>query len=408
MNNNTSLKIVIAETSVIIRSGLTAVLKRIPNLNAHPIEVSSPESLQNYIHMHPADIIIINPTFGGWFDLPAFKAEHGKSGIKYIAMVCSVIDNNILKEYDENFAMCDDIDVITSKINHLLHTEEEEEKDSEQETLSQREKEIITCVVKGMTNKAIADKLYLSIHTVITHRRNIARKLQIHSPAGLTIYAIVNKLVELGDIKDSVARAVGKENKSEFGVPSVVEMRPPALCEGCGHRDMYITLTEVLKEEYPSHKVFSDIGCYTLGANAPFNAINSCVDMGASITMAKGAADGGLHPSVAVIGDSTFTHSGMTGLLDCVNENANVVIVISDNETTAMTGGQDSAGTGRVEASCIGLGVDPAHIRVVVPLKKNHEEMRQIIREEIEYNGVSVIIPRRECIQTLARKKRSK
>ena len=183
MNNNTSLKIVIAETSVIIRSGLTAVLKRIPNLNAHPIEVSSPESLQNYIHMHPADIIIINPTFGGWFDLPAFKAEHGKSGIKYIAMVCSVIDNNILKEYDENFAMCDDIDVITSKINHLLHTEEEEEKDSEQETLSQREKEIITCVVKGMTNKAIADKLYLSIHTVITHRRNIARKLQIHSPA---------------------------------------------------------------------------------------------------------------------------------------------------------------------------------------------------------------------------------
>ena len=82
--------------------------------------------------------------------------------------------------------------------------EEEEEKDNEQETLSQREKEIITCVVKGMTNKAIADKLYLSIHTVITHRRNIARKLQIHSPAGLTIYAIVNKLVELSDIKDTL------------------------------------------------------------------------------------------------------------------------------------------------------------------------------------------------------------
>ena len=72
------------------------------------------------------------------------------------------------------------------------------------EPLSAREKEIIVCVVKGMTNKAIADKLYLSIHTVITHRRNIARKLQIHSPAGLTIYAIVNKLVELSDIKDSL------------------------------------------------------------------------------------------------------------------------------------------------------------------------------------------------------------
>ena len=193
MNNNISLKIVVAETSVIVRSGLAAVLKRIPNLNAHPIEVSSPEALQNFIHLH-----------GGWFDLPSFKTNHNGNSIKYIALVCSVIDNNALKEYDESIAICDDIEMITTKINRLLHTEEEEEKDSEQETLSQREKEIITCVVKGMTNKAIADKLYLSIHTVITHRRNIARKLQIHSPAGLTIYAIVNKLVELSDIKDTL------------------------------------------------------------------------------------------------------------------------------------------------------------------------------------------------------------
>lgn len=205
---------------------------------------------------------------------------------------------------------------------------------------------------------------------------------------------------------DNVARALGKENKSVFTIPSLVEMRPPALCDGCGHRDVYTVLTQVLKEEYPTHKVFSDIGCYTLGANAPFNAINSCVDMGASITMAKGAADGGLYPSVAVIGDSTFTHSGMTGLLDCVNENSNVTIVISDNETTAMTGGQDSAGTGRIESICAGIGVDPAHIRVVIPLKKNHEEMAQLIRDELNYQGVSVIIPRRECIQTLKRKRR--
>lgn len=71
-----------------------------------------------------------------------------------------------------------------------------------------------------------------------------------------------------------------------------------------------------------------------------------------------------------MIGDSTFTHSGMTGLLDCVNENTNITIVISDNETTAMTGGQDSAGTGRLESICAGIGVDPAHIRVMVPLKE--------------------------------------
>jgi indolepyruvate ferredoxin oxidoreductase alpha subunit len=192
-----------------------------------------------------------------------------------------------------------------------------------------------------------------------------------------------------------------------FTTPAVVEMRPPALCDGCSHRDMYNALNEVLSQEYPQHKVFSDIGCYTLGANAPFNAINSCVDMGASITMAKGAADGGLYPSVAVIGDSTFTHSGMTGLLDCVNEKSNVTVVISDNETTAMTGGQDSAGTGRIEAICMGLGVEPEHIRVVVPLKKNFDEMKQIIRDEINYKGVSVIIPRRECVQTLSRKKKN-
>lgn len=207
---------------------------------------------------------------------------------------------------------------------------------------------------------------------------------------------------------DNVARAVGKENKAGFDIPSLVEMRPPALCEGCGHRDVYTILTQILREEYPTHKVFSDIGCYTLGANAPFNAIHSCVDMGASVTMAKGASDAGVHPAVAVIGDSTFTHSGITGLLDCVNENANVTIIISDNETTAMTGGQDSAGTGRLEAICAGVGVPPEHIRVAVPLKKNYEEMKQTLREEIDHKGVSVIIFRRECIQTLTRKKRNK
>ena len=123
--------------------------------------------------------------------------------------------------------------------------------------------------------------------------------------------------------------------------------------------------------------------------------------------MAKGAADAGVFPAISVIGDSTFTHSGMTGLLDCVNEQTPITIVISDNETTAMTGGQDSAGTGRLESICAGIGVDPAHIRVMVPLKKNYEEMKAIIREEIEYKGVSVLIPRRECMQTLTRKKKA-
>lgn len=178
--------------------------------------------------------------------------------------------------------------------------------------------------------------------------------------------------------------------------------RPPALCQGCGHRDVYAALNGVL-EEYENSRVFGDIGCYTLGFLAPFNAIHTCLDMGASITMAKGAADAGQHPAVAIIGDSTFTHSGMTGLLDAINENTPMTVIISDNLTTGMTGGQDSQGTGKLEDICRGLGADPAHVRTIESLPKNIEEMKVLFREEIEYPGLSVIVSRRECIQTARR-----
>ena len=209
-----------------------------------------------------------------------------------------------------------------------------------------------------------------------------------------------------GELRPEViAPALGKIVEQFYMIPELVTPRPPALCQGCGHRDLFEALNEVV-ESYPQAKIFSDIGCYTLGALPPFRTIDSCIDMGASITMAKGASDAGLHPAITVIGDSTFSHSGMTGLLDCVNENTNVTIIISDNETTAMTGGQDSSGTGRLEAICAGIGVVPEHIRVITPLKKNKEEMKKMLHEEIGYKGVSVIIPRRECIQTLTRKKK--
>jgi indolepyruvate ferredoxin oxidoreductase alpha subunit len=205
---------------------------------------------------------------------------------------------------------------------------------------------------------------------------------------------------------DVVAKALGKEVKTYFKVPEVVMSRPPELCAGCAHRDVYTALNETMKE-FGKQKVFSDIGCYTLGALPPWNAIHSCVDMGASITMAKGAADAGVRPSVAVIGDSTFTHSGMTALLDCVFESTPVTVIIADNSTTAMTGGQTSPATGRLEEICIGLGVKPAHVRVLTPLPKYHEEMVKVLREEMLYEGVSVIIPRRECIvQSVAKSKR--
>lgn len=199
-----------------------------------------------------------------------------------------------------------------------------------------------------------------------------------------------------------VALAVGIPVSENYAPSENVVPRPPALCKGCGHRDVYKALNEIMKE-YPNARIFGDIGCYTLGFLPPFNGIHSCVDMGASITMAKGAADAGLWPAVAIIGDSTFTHSGMTGLLDAINENANITVIISDNLTTAMTGGQDSAGTNKFEAICRGLGLNSEHLKVVVPVPKNLPEITRILKEEIEYKGVSVIIPRRECLQTFQR-----
>ncbi len=205
---------------------------------------------------------------------------------------------------------------------------------------------------------------------------------------------------------DLIAKALGMELFGGYDIPDVVVSRPPALCQGCGHQDVFNAMNEALAD-YTKGRVFSDIGCYTLGALPPYETIYSCVDMGASITMAKGAADAGLIPSVAVIGDSTFAHSGITGLLDAVNEKSSITVVISDNESVSMTGGQDSSAFGKIESICIGVGVDPAHIHSIVPLKKNHDEMVKMFREEFAYEGVSVIIPNRECIQRATSRKRN-
>lgn len=200
-----------------------------------------------------------------------------------------------------------------------------------------------------------------------------------------------------------VRRALGHRMEELRDIPDIVKNRPPALCKGCGHIDMYKALGEAL-EAYTPGRVFSDIGCYTLGALPPYNAINSCVDMGASITMAKGASDAGLQPSVAVIGDSTFTHSGMTGLLDALIEKTPLTVIISDNSTTGMTGGQQSHATNRLFDICRGLGVEEEHLRPLNPLHKYHEENTAMLAEELSYEGVSVIIAQRECIQTASKR----
>ncbi len=204
---------------------------------------------------------------------------------------------------------------------------------------------------------------------------------------------------------NKVGHALGMKMPETLSVPDIVTNRPPKLCDGCPHIYSYNALNEALIS-YSRGRVFSDIGCYTLGALEPFDAINTCVDMGASITMAKGAADAGFIPAVSVIGDSTFTHSGITGLLDAVNDNSSITVIILDNGTVAMTGGQKSQATGKIENICEAIGVEKEHIIIMNPLPKYHDENMKIFKQEIEYEGVSVLIPRRECLVTVAKRLR--
>ena len=166
------------------------------------LEITSKEGLRHCMELHVPDVIIINPQFDGWFDLDEFKLHNNIENIKFISLICTVVNVSQLKGYDDSINIFDDVETISGKIAALFSDDNDEE--SDQNSLSQREKEIVGCIVKGMTNKEIAEKLFISIHTVVTHRKNITRKLQIHSAAGLTIYAIVNKLVELGEVKVDV------------------------------------------------------------------------------------------------------------------------------------------------------------------------------------------------------------
>lgn len=168
-------------------------------MKVHPVELASVDALRDCLRTQPPHILMVSPTFGDYFDVNQFRTDASGRDIRLVALVSAFTDATLLTRYDETISIFDSLETINDKITKLQNLEPQEEDNPE--ALSIREKEIIVCVVKGMTNKEIAEKLYLSIHTVITHRRNISRKLQIHSASGLTIYAIVNKLVELNEIK---------------------------------------------------------------------------------------------------------------------------------------------------------------------------------------------------------------
>ena len=205
---------------------------------------------------------------------------------------------------------------------------------------------------------------------------------------------------------DIVRAALGLPARTGVAVPGLsLPNRPPQLCAGCPHGDSFRSITDALSA-FPDAIVTADIGCSTLGALPPYNAIDTCVCMGASVGMAKGAADAGYHPVVAVIGDSTFLHSGVTPLMDAVAANTPMTLLILDNKTVAMTGGQPTIRTSsQLEALVRGLGVPPDHMHVVEAHPRRMAENTEILRREVNHRGLSVIIGVRECIETVKRGK---
>ncbi|MBR3999826.1 MAG: indolepyruvate ferredoxin oxidoreductase subunit alpha [Clostridia bacterium] len=187
---------------------------------------------------------------------------------------------------------------------------------------------------------------------------------------------------------------------AQLGDP--IPPRPPVLCPGCPHRGVFYTLSKL------KIRVSGDIGCYTLGAVAPLNAIDSVYCMGASISSLHGTCKvrGEEDKFVSVIGDSTFMHSGMTGLVNVVYNGGNTTTMILDNSITGMTGHQDNPLTGKtlmgqpapnlcLEDICASLGVSRDHIRAVDP--NDLAALEAIIKEETSANCPSVIICRRPC-----------
>ena len=185
--------------------------------------------------------------------------------------------------------------------------------------------------------------------------------------------------------------------------------RPPTMCVACPHLGIYYTLAHI------RNKIISgDIGCYTLGAGEPWNALDTCISMGASMGMALGL-DKGRNPDdenksiIAVIGDSTFMHMGMQGLLDITYNRGNVTVLLLDNRAVGMTGGQDNPGTGRdihgeetlridFRKLCEALGVRPERIHEVNPYEL--PTLFKLLRSETRIPEPSVIITHQPCVLT--------
>lgn len=193
-----TIRIAVAEPSDIIRAGIIAMLSAVSEFRLEVHEIADIAKLRDNLAWCKPDILIVNPALLGVFSLQKLRKESGQEDMKCVALQVSMVDPAVVRTYDAEVSIFDSGDQIREKIVRLVA---EPRGESAREPLSAREKEVVVCVVQGLTNKQIADKLCLSTHTVITHRRNISAKLDIHSTAGLAIYAIVNKLIELSDVE---------------------------------------------------------------------------------------------------------------------------------------------------------------------------------------------------------------
>jgi len=258
-------------------------------------------------------------------------------------------------------------------------------------------------------------KLFDSVDEVIVIEEGqsyIAGKL-----FGITggVFSNVKPLIQSGELDpDNVRAALGLPlRKSALKAPLNLPQRPPQLCQGCPHADSYETINKAAdlldpRPGRPDIGINSDIGCYSLGATPPYSAIESVICMGACIGMAKGASDAGLKHSLAVIGDSTFLHSGITALIDAVTANTPMTIIILDNSTVAMTGCQPTImPSEKLENLILGCGVNRDHLLVLEAKKQLIEENTAKLKAEIEYRGLSVVIFRRECLEAFRKNKKA-
>ncbi len=220
---------------------------------------------------------------------------------------------------------------------------------------------------------------------------------------GVAVHGRRDRTISLtGELSASQVRDVlGIEHPAgKAPVTLAVPPRPPRFCDGCGHVDAFAALTEALgRAGAAGTRIFGDIGCYAMAAGAPYDAMHACVEMGASVGMALGAAFAGLQPGVAVIGDSTFVHSGLPGFTSFARARANVTLLIMDNRATGMTGQQPVETVDTLERIVTGLGMDEAQVHTIVPLARRHADNVAVIEAALRHQGPSVVICRRECVQ---------